>query len=243
MSTPGEIDVSTAATMFADRSRSRVIRALMDGRALPASRLADEAGVSAATVSAHLAKLLDAGFVGVERSGRHRFYSLSGPEVADAFEALSRLGSVEPVRSLRAGTHAERLRAARTCYDHLAGRFGVSVTRTLLDRGVLVRNDRASGLCRRDADAYSAPVRDHPYALGDDAGSPLADWGVDLAILEADRRPLLRFCMDWTEQQHHLAGALGAAVLTAFRANGWVADGSRSRELSVTAAGVAALAG
>lgn len=229
--------------MFADLSRSRVIRALMDGRALPASRLAAEAGVSGATTSAHLAKLLDAGFVEVEQSGRHRFYSLAGPEVADAFEALSRLGWVEPVRSLREGTRAERLRAARTCYDHLAGRLGVTVTRSLLDRGALVRNDRSAGLCRRDEDAYSAPVRHHPYAFGAHADRALAEWGVDLAAVERDERPSLRFCMDWTEQQHHLAGGLGAAVLTAFRHNGWVAPGPRSRELAVTDAGAAALGG
>lgn len=243
MPTAAEIDVSTAATMFADRSRSRVIRALMDGRALPASRLADEAGVSAATVSSHLAKLLDAGFVNAQQSGRHRFYSLAGPEVAHAFESLSVLGTAEEVRSLREGTRAQRLRAARTCYDHLAGRFGVQVTLTLLDRGVLVRTDSSAGLCRRDEDAYSAPVRQHPYALGDDAGRNLAEWGVDLAVVEGDKRPILRFCMDWTEEQHHLAGGLGAAVLAAFRGNGWVTDGPRPRELAVTDAGTAALAG
>lgn len=227
--------------MFADRSRSRVIRALMDGRALPSSRLADEAAVSPATVSAHLAKLLDAGFVTVRKSGRHRFYSLASAHVAEAFEALSLLGATEPVRSLREGTRAQRLRRARTCYDHLAGRFGVTATERLLDKRVLVRTDNAAGLCRREEDDYSAPVRSHPYALGPEAGSGLAGWGVDLDAVTSGRRTTLKFCMDWTEQRHHLAGGLGSAILTAFRDNGWVTDGQRLRELTVTEAGAAAL--
>ncbi|MCW2756640.1 MAG: hypothetical protein JWO46_386 [Nocardioidaceae bacterium] len=239
---PAEIDVSTAAAMFADRSRARVLRALMDGRALPASRLAQEAGVSAATVSSHLARLLAAGFVRVEPSGRHRFYSLASPDVAEAFEALSLLGTTEPVRSLRESTREGRLRRARTCYDHLAGQYGVAVTQHLLEREVLVRTDDVVGLCRREEDAYSAPVRSAPYALGPEAGAGLADWGVDLDEVQRERRTTLRFCMDWTEQQHHLAGALGAALLDAFRDRGWVAAGHRGREIRVTEEGEAALA-
>ncbi|MGI9157032.1 MAG: ArsR/SmtB family transcription factor [Marmoricola sp.] len=239
----GEIDVSVAAGMFADRSRSRVIRALMDGRALPASRLADEASVAPATASSHLAKLLEAGFVTVQKSGRHRYYSLANAHVAEAFEALSLVGRPEPVRSLREGTRAKRLRTARTCYDHVAGRLGVRVTETLLDREVLVRTDDAAGLCRREADDYSAPVRSHPYALGPRARCGLAQLGVDVDAVTAARRTTLKFCMDWTEQRHHLAGGLGSAVLTAFRANGWVSDGPRSRELVVTDAGKLALTG
>ncbi len=241
MPSSGEIDVSVAATIFADRSRARVIRALMDGRALPASRLAQEAGVSPATVSAHLARLLDAAFVSVERSGRHRYYSLANAHVAEAFEALGVLSEPGPVRSLREGTRAERLRTARSCYDHLAGRLGVSVTATLLDRGVLTRTDDAAGLCRRHEDDYSAPVRSHPYALGPCARNGLAEWGVDVEAVTAARRTTLKFCLDWTEQRHHLAGGLGSAVLAAFRDNGWVSDGPRPRGLVVTDAGRLAL--
>ncbi len=238
-----DIDVSTAARMFADRSRSRVVQALMDGRALPASRLAEEAGVSAPTISSHLSQLLEAGFVTVEQSGRHRYYALAGPEVAGAFEALGRLSRHEPVTSLREGTRAQRLRSARTCYDHLAGRYGVAVTQHLLDHDALVRDDATAGLCRRTDDKLSAPINSHPYGLGPRAGEVLDAWGVDLAAVEDERRDTLRFCMDWTEQRHHLAGALGAAVLSAFRHRGWVAEGRRSRELTVTEAGERLLAG
>ena len=166
MTPTADLDVSTAAHLFADRSRSRLVRALMDGRALPAGRLAEEASVSPQTISSHLAQLLDAGFVTVEQSGRHRYYALAGPEVASAFEALGRLGTPEPVTSLREGTRAQRLRTARTCYDHLAGRYGVAVTQHLLDRQALVRDDGTAGLCRRTGDAYSSPSSPTPTLSG-----------------------------------------------------------------------------
>ncbi|WP_084614276.1 ArsR/SmtB family transcription factor [Nakamurella lactea] len=240
----GDPDVSKVAAMFADASRARMLSALTDGRALPASRLASEAGVSAATVSGHLTRLLDAGLVTVTRSGRFRFYRLAGPRVAQALEALTALSKPRPITSLRASTRAARLRAARSCYDHLAGRFGVAVTATLVDRGVLVRTDGLTGVCAAPGDRYSAPVAEIPYRLGGAAGAGLADWGVDLdrVLQESGSRPPLRFCMDWTEQQHHLAGALGAAVLDAFVRRGWVQRGSQPRELTVTDAGLQSLA-
>lgn len=239
----GDPDVSRVATMFADASRARILSALVDGRALPASRLASEAGVSAATVSGHLARLLDAELVTVESSGRFRFYRLAGPRVAQALEALTELSGPRPVTSLRASTRAARLRAARSCYDHLAGRFGVAVTATMVEQGVLIRTDGMAGVCAAAGDHYSAPVAESPYLLGDSAAEVLDHWGVDLAAARHHPagRPLLRFCMDWTEQQHHLAGALGAAVLTAFLQHGWVARRSEPRELTVTDAGIGVL--
>lgn len=233
----GDPEVSRVAAMFADASRARILSALVDGRALPASRLAAEAGVSAATVSGHLAQLLATGLVTVTRSGRFRFYRLAGPPVAQALEALTLLAQPRPVTSLRASTRAARLRAARTCYDHLAGRFGVAVTAALVDRGVLVRTDGLTGVCAAPGDRYSAPVAEIPYRLGDVAADRLADWGVDLHRVLNGNRPALRFCMDWTEQQHHLAGALGAAVLNGFLERGWVQRRSEPRELTVTDAG------
>lgn len=239
----GDPDVSRVAAMFADASRARILSALADGRALPASRLAGEAGVSAATVSGHLARLLDAGLVTVTSSGRFRFYRLSGPRVAQALEALIELSEPRPITSLRASTRAARLRAARSCYDHLAGRFGVAVTAALVDSGVLQRTDGLTGVCAAPGDRYSAPLAESPYLLGDRAGARLAEWGVDLDDVREriGGRPLLRFCMDWTEQQHHLAGGLGAAVLGAFLERGWVQRRAQPRELTVTEAGLQAV--
>lgn len=128
----GDADIARTAALFADPARVRVLLALADGRALAASVLAAEARLSAQGVSAHLAKLRSAGLVVAEKSGRHRFYRLAGPETAELLETLARCSPSQPVTSLREGTRAEALRTARTCYDHLAGRLGVAVTSALL---------------------------------------------------------------------------------------------------------------
>lgn len=225
----GDADIAPVAALFADASRTRVLMALADGRALPASLLAAEAGLSAQGVSAHLAKLRAAGLVDVEKSGRNRYYRLSGPAVADVLEAMARLAPARPVRSLREGTRAQALRAARTCYDHLAGRLGAAVTARLLDRGALATTDGDATTGRRPGDRLSAPLAAHPYELGPRADAVFGSLGVDLPALRADRsrRPLLRFCLDWTEQRHHLAGRLGAALTTALLDAGWLTRARR----------------
>lgn len=220
----GDADIAPIAALFADASRTRVLMALADGRALPASLLAAEAGLSPQGVSAHLAKLRAAGLIDMEKSGRNRYYRLSGPAVADVLEAMARLAPARPVRSLREGTRARALRAARTCYDHLAGRLGTALTQGLLDRGALVTTDGDATTGRRPGDRLSAPLAAHPYELGPHAEAVFGSLGVDLPGLRSGRshRPLLRFCMDWTEQRHHLAGRLGAALTTALLDAGWL---------------------
>ena len=217
----GDVDIAHTAALFADPARVRVLMALADGRALAASVLAAEAGLSAQGTSAHLAKLREAGLVEAERSGRHRFYRLAGPHVGEVLETLARFAPAQPVRSLRAGTRAQALRLARTCYDHLAGRLGVAVTAALVDRGALATTDGVGSTDRREGDALSKPLATHHYTLGPRAAAVFGDLGVDLDAARAGKRPLLRFCLDWSEQRHHLAGALGAAVATAFDHQGW----------------------
>ncbi len=131
----GDADIARISALIGEPSRARVLMALADGRALPAGVLADEAGVSASTISEHLRMLLDAHLVDVERQGRTRRYRLAGPPVAEALEAIARIAPPEPVRSLRQGTHAHALRRARTCYNHLAGRLGVALMAALVRDG------------------------------------------------------------------------------------------------------------
>ncbi len=163
--TSGDVDVAAAAALLADPTRARVLRALGDGRALAASVLAAEAGVSAPAASAALTKLRTAGVLSVEQSGRHRYYRLADERVATALEALAAMAPTVPVRSLRQHTQAAALRRARTCYDHLAGGLGVAVTEALLQRGALTAVDGVSSLDRRPGDRLSAPSRSNPYAL------------------------------------------------------------------------------
>lgn len=244
--TRGDADVARVAALFAEPTRARVLMALADGRALPASVLAAEAGLSASATSGHLALLREAGLVTVEPSGRHRYYRLAGPDVASVLEALARVAPTAPIRSLRQGTRARALREARTCYDHVAGRLGVAMTAGLLERGALVATDGVLGPERRPGDALSSQVRDHPYRLGPYAVQVFAAVGVDLPALREptrrSRRPLLRCCLDWTEQRHHLAGRLGAALTEAMFDQGWMVRQSGQRAVRLTPEGVDGLA-
>ena len=225
MSNRGDADLAAAAALIAEPARARVLVALLDGRALPASGLAAEAGLSAPATTAHLNKLRAGGLIEVEVSGRHRYYRLTGPHIGEVLEALATIAPLQPIRSLRQDTHAGQLRAARSCYDHLAGRLGVSVTAALLEHRVLVATDGIDATTRRPGDRLAAALPAAPYQLGPAAADVLGELGVDLpGLLAASRsaRPLLRFCTDWTEQRHHLAGALGAAMLTALCDSGCV---------------------
>jgi DNA-binding transcriptional ArsR family regulator len=134
-----DVDVVPAASLIAEPTRAAMITALLDDRPLAAGELARLAGVSPATASAHLARLLNGGLVTMIKQGRHRYYQLAGPEVAAAMEALAHLSSANPVqvRSLRESRDAAALAEARTCYDHLAGRAGVALLEALLAQGIL----------------------------------------------------------------------------------------------------------
>ncbi|MCD2190766.1 ArsR/SmtB family transcription factor [Actinomycetospora soli] len=219
----GDADLSVVAAALADRGRARMVLAVTDGRALPASVLAAEAGVSPATASAHLRRLLDAGVLRVEERGRFRYFRLAGPEMADLVEALGRVSPPQPVRSLREGTRAHALRLARTCYDHVAGRLGVAVTDALLDLGHL-EGDRSSG-----ADTVARQLT---------PGGRAALTALGVAVPAATA---VRCCVDWTEQRHHVAGPLGRALLRTMTDRAWVRPARGSRALTVTAAGRAAL--
>jgi DNA-binding transcriptional ArsR family regulator len=224
----GDADIAALASLFADPARCSVLLALDDGRALPASVLADEARVSRSTASSHLSKLTDAGLLRVETHGRHRYYRLAGPQVGALLEQLVALAPPRPIRSLREGTRAAKLRSARTCYDHLAGRLGVELMRSLLDRAVLTGGD-----------GLSNPGLDVRYELTDHGRGYLTKLGVEIPV---GRRPLVRYCVDWSEQRHHLGGALGRAMLDRFLAARWISRVPRGRALTVTAEGRTALA-
>ncbi len=234
----GDADIASLGSLFAEPARCAVLLALDDGRALPASVLADEAGVSRSTASSHLTKLTDAGLLSVETHGRHRYYRLAGPQVGALLEQLVALAPPRPVRSLREGTRAARLRSARTCYDHLAGRLGVELMGSLLERGVLTGGDGRYDPARDTSDVLSNPGRDLRYELSDNGRAYLSELGVEIPF---GRRPLVRYCVDWSEQRHHLGGALGRALLDRFLGARWIHRVPRGRAVTVTAEGRTAL--
>lgn len=230
----GDVDIAAVAALVGEPARAAVLMALADGRALSASTLAAEAGVAPSTLSGHLARLVDGGLIRVEPSGRYRYFRLAGPEVAEAVEALARLAPVRPVRSLRQGTHAQAIRRARTCYDHLAGRLGVALCDALVGAGIVLAETAMDG----ESDPVLRAGRAQRYSLTEGGRRDLADLGV--VCDPGGRRPLIRYCVDWSEQRPHLGGALGAALLDQFILLGWVRRAPR-RVVHLTITGRAGL--
>jgi DNA-binding transcriptional ArsR family regulator len=238
MSSPrGDADLAPVASLVGEPARARILLALIDGRALPATRLATEAGVAKATASEHLGRLVDGGLLAVEQYGRHRYYRLARPEIAEVLERLAAIAPRNEVKSLRDDTRARALRNARMCYDHLAGRLGVALLGAFLERGVLEGHD---GSFRPGLDALSAPGRDVVYDLTDDGRKVLHELGVETDGF--GRRAAIRHCVDWSEQRHHLAGGLGAAVAARLLDLGWIERTEAARVVRVTPEGERALA-
>lgn len=232
----GDADIASIGALVADPARARILLALGDLRALPASVLADEAGVAASTASAHLSKLVKGGLLTVERHGRHRYFRLAGEQVAELIEALARLSPPAPVRSLRQGTKANQVRFARTCYDHLAGVAGTELMHAMLERKLLTGGDGVFDPDRARADRLSAPGFDYDYQLTPDGIDELRAFGIDFDSLPP-RRPLIRYCVDWSEQRHHLAGSLGAAIADRLFDLGWIDRANSSRAVHISEAG------
>ncbi|RJL34021.1 ArsR/SmtB family transcription factor [Bailinhaonella thermotolerans] len=213
-----DAEIAPVAALIADPTRAAMLTALLDGRALAAGELARLAGVSAATASAHLSRLLDGGLVTVVRQGRHRYYRLSGPDIAEVLEVLARISPRPAVRGLTQSRQARRLEEARTCYDHLAGRAGVRLLGALLDGDHL--DERADA-----------------YELTPAGEETLEALGVDVPAARRARRRFAPPCLDWTERTPHLGGALGAAVTAALIERGWFERTREPRALRVTPEG------
>lgn len=235
---PGDADIAKIGALVADSARARILLALGDGRALPASVLAAEAGVAPSTTSAHLAKLVEGGLLTVERHGRHRYFTLSGEPVAELLEVLARLAPASPIRSLGQDTRAGALRAGRTCYDHLAGMLGTSLMTALLENGWLSGGDGRFDPDRHGGDRLSAPGSHVDYRVTPLGVRELGDFGIDFGALSARPRPLVRYCVDWSEQRHHLSGSLGAALANRLFELGWVTRARRGRAVQVTEPGL-----
>lgn len=238
----GDVNIAAVASLFADESRGRILMTLNDCRELPASVIATEIGISATSCSNHLKKLLEARLITVRNLGRNRYYRLSNDDVGYALEALAALAPKFVVNSLKESTRAAALRSARACYDHMAGRFAVSVCQALIDAGAVYRTDGRTDLLRRDSDPLSAggAPRDL-YGISGTAGTEVLfmKLGVDIRELlySPGRRPILRPCVDWSEQKHHFGGRLGAALLHAWVDLGWISRRPKTRALKVTERG------
>jgi DNA-binding transcriptional ArsR family regulator len=195
-----------------------MVVALLEGRPSSAGELARIAGVTASTASEHLNDLVTGGLVSVRVQGRHRYFTIASPEVAQALEAFSQICPRAEVRSLRQSSEARALRYARTCYDHLAGVLGVALFEGLV----------AEDWLAYDGDAVSVTSRGRTHFNG---------LGIDVDALRSQRRSFARPCLDWTERTPHLAGSLAAAITSVALERSWLVRNDRRRGLSLTAAG------
>jgi DNA-binding transcriptional ArsR family regulator len=211
-------DISQIGALIGDPARANILVALMDGRALTATELAEIAGVTAQTASTHLSKLEAGGLIRPQKQGRHKYFSLAGPKVGQLIEQLSIFAADRGHLRHRPGPKDAAMRKARVCYDHLAGDLGVRMFDSLVARGDLAFDAGAIGLAA-SGEAF------------------VADLGIDLTKLRQSRRPLCRCCLDWSERRDHLAGSLGAAFLDTMLSKGWARRDAGSRVVHFTPPG------
>ncbi|MES2710017.1 MAG: winged helix-turn-helix domain-containing protein [Pseudomonadota bacterium] len=218
--------IAETAAMVGEPTRAAMLSALLDGRALTATELARAAGIMPQTASAHLGRMVEAGLLAVERQGRHRYHRLASPTVARMLEGIMEVAGMAPRQGkpLRVGPADAALRAARTCYDHLAGRLAVGIADAMLNRGQLELS-ADGGAVTRSGEAM------------------LEALGVAARPTEPRRgRLFCRPCLDWSERRPHIAGVVGAALCTRCFELGWVTRIAGSRALRVTRAGEAGFA-
>jgi DNA-binding transcriptional ArsR family regulator len=209
------------ASLAGDPGRAGMLHALMDGRALTATELARVAGITPQTASGHLSRLTAGGLVAVEKQGRHRYHRLASPAVARMLESIMQVAAdaALPQRKAFVGPRDLALRAARTCYDHLAGHLGVALADALV----------ANGQIELATDA----------GIVTDSGSALFNrLGIDLdAGSKRKGRTVCRPCLDWSERRPHLAGAVGAALCKHCFSEGWIKHAEGTRAVTITVKG------
>jgi DNA-binding transcriptional ArsR family regulator len=214
-------DIAMVASLVGDPARANMLTALMTGRALTASELAQEAGITPQTASSHLSKLEAGRLIEPEKQGRHRYYRLADPDVAGVLEGLAGLAARAGHMRLRTGPKDPALRRARICYDHLAGDLGVQ----MLDS---MRTQKLVRQKKQDIELTAEGARFLEKNLQ-----------ISQAMLAHPRRPVCKACLDWSERRHHLAGTLGAAMMARFAELKWAARDSvpGSRVVNFTRSG------
>lgn len=211
-------DIARIAALIGDPARANMLTALMSGKALTATELSQEAGITLQTASSHLAKLSEGGLLSPRKQGRHKYFSLANDEVAHVLETLMGLAAGSGHLRTRTGPRDKEMRKARVCYHHLAGNMGIQmydsfVRQEFLDVG-------ANGLTLTKAGEKFT-----------------RDFGIDLESLQAKKAPLCRECLDWSERRTHLAGSLGRALLTHMENLGWAKRIPESRIVRFTVTG------
>jgi len=201
-------DIAMVASLVGDPARANMLTALMSGRALTASELAQEAGITPQTASSHLSKLEAGGLVEPEKQGRHRYYRLTDPDVAGVLEGLAGLAARAGHMRVRTGPKEPALRRARICYDHLAGDLGVQMLDSMKQQKLVRQKKQEIELTAEGGRFLQQNLQISPD------------------MLAHPRRPVCKACLDWSERRHHLAGTLGAAMMSRFTELKWAARDS-----------------
>jgi DNA-binding transcriptional ArsR family regulator len=201
-------DIAMVASLVGDPARANMLTALMTGRALTASELAQEAGITPQTASSHLSKLEAGRLIEPEKQGRHRYYRLADPDVAGVLEGLAGLAARAGHMRLRTGPKDPALRRARICYDHLAGDLGVQMLDSMKAQRLVRQTKHDIELTAEGARFLESHLQ------------------ISQTMLAHPRRPVCKACLEWSERRHHLAGTLGAAMMSRFAELKWAARDS-----------------
>ena len=214
-------DIAHVATLIGDPARANMLTALMSGKALTVTELAEEAGVTVQTASSHLSKLDAGGLLRPRKQGRHKYFSLASEDVAHTLEGLMGLAAGAGHLRKRTGPEDSKLREARVCYNHLAGDMGTRMFDSLMAQGHIALNGRG-------------------LTLTESGASMATNFQIDLPTLMKTRAPLCRECLDWSERRSHLGGSLGRAFLSRFEDLSWARRDPTTRVISFSRAGDAA---
>ncbi|MDW3222059.1 MAG: winged helix-turn-helix domain-containing protein [Paracoccaceae bacterium] len=211
-------DIARIAALIGDPARANMLTALMTGKALTATELAAEAGITSQTASSHLAKLDAGGLLRPLKQGRHKYFSLASDDVAQVLEGLMGLAVKTGHLRTRTGPKDAALRKARVCYNHLAGDMGIQMFDSFMTRGFL----------EIDGEVLRLTSSGDGFVQG---------FGVDLVLLRSQKSPLCKECLDWSARRSHLAGSLGRALLSQIEARGWAARQPDSRAVTFSRRG------
>ncbi|WP_226294333.1 ArsR/SmtB family transcription factor [Aquimarina algicola] len=212
-----ENQFSKIASLIGDKTRSIMLWYLLDEKAYTATELAVAANISRQSASNHLSKLIEANIVSVEKQGRHRYFQLANEQVAQVIESMASLIPDQKIE-VKKNAEAQKLAFARTCYDHLAGNISIQITNSLLEQKIIVLKDDSFEVTDFGIDWYR-------------------ELGIDINSLKNKKRSFAHKCLDWTERKHHIAGALGSAMLEKFLEKDWMRKKQNSREIVITTLG------
>ncbi|WP_125722674.1 ArsR/SmtB family transcription factor [Flavobacterium ustbae] len=205
------------ASLIGDPTRAQIMWTLLDGKAFTATELSIAVNTSAQNMSMHLAKLLEAGLLAVEKQGRHKYYRFANKEVAYAIEALGSLIPPKKLQKEKTEKHSP-IKHCRTCYDHLAGKIGVAVAESLLQQKIIIDLNEK-------------------FEISSEGTKWFADFGINLEELKKQKRLFLKPCLDWSERKNHIAGSVGASLLNKMITEDWLRKTKDSRAIQITGKG------